>query len=144
MKSADPPFMFISRVTKSLFLATFLCIKSAFLIQAQTQNDISFVRLSAPLEKTKIIYKTSHNNKNEFELIFSGLFLTYKSVFSSQDIPGSCSFTPSCSEYGLLSIKKKGIFLGILNTFDRLERCNGMASKQYPVDDHTGKYIDNP
>ncbi len=121
-----------------------LLVHPSFFLHAQAQNDISLIKLSAPLENTKLNYKTSHNNKNEFELFFSGLFLTYKYLLSSQDIPGSCSFTPSCSEYSLLSIKKKGIFLGLLNTFDRLERCNGMSSKQYSIDDHTGKYIDNP
>ena len=131
-------------MTKILSLISILFIASAFFLQAQSKRDIFFIKLSAPVAQTKINYKVSRNNKNEFELIFSGLFLTYKTVLSSQDIPGSCSFTPSCSEYGLLSIKKRGIVGGILNTFDRLTRCNGMSSKQYSIDEHTGKYIDYP
>ena len=131
-------------MTKTLILTLLIIIGSAFLLQAQSKKDIFFIKSSAPIEQTKIRYNVSHNNRNEFELFFSGLFLSYKFIFSSQDIPGSCSFTPSCSEYSLLSIKKKGIVLGILNTFDRLERCNGGSTKQYAIDEQTGKYIDYP
>ncbi len=37
----------------------------------------------------------------------------------------SCRFTPSCSEYGRLSVHKYGIVPGIVMTADRLTRCSG-------------------
>lgn len=37
---------------------------------------------------------------------------------------GYCRFYPSCSEYGYESIKKYGIFKGILKASWRILRCN--------------------
>jgi len=68
--------------------------------------------------------------KNEFQLIFSGLFFAYKDFFSSQD-NAQCNFHPSCSVFAIHSIQEKGIFIGVLSGFDRLSRCNGFNSKDY-------------
>ncbi len=129
---------------KKYFLFFFISLFSSFVLSAQSTEDFALIKKCYPIEQSKTFYKNSRNNKNEFEIIFSGLFLFYKGVFSSQDVPGTCNFTPSCSEYGLLSVKKKGIVFGVLNTFDRLTRCNGMSSGFYMIDEQTGKFIDNP
>jgi len=78
---------------------------------------------------------------NEAEFVFTGLFVFYKTFISSQD-GGSCTFTPSCSEYALQSIKKKGIFVGLLNSFDRLIRCNGLSPENYKYDKERHLLID--
>ena len=70
------------------------------------------------------------DNTNEVQMLFSGLFLLYKFCFSSQD-GASCGFTPSCSEYGILAVKKQGLILGVTSTFDRLSRCNGLSPEKY-------------
>lgn len=95
---------------------------------------------SFPVKKHKH-YAFAKDNKNEIQFIFSGLFLFYKAFFSSQDAT-SCTFTPSCSEYGLQVVKKKGMLLGIPATFDRLARCNGLNPDKYPIDYKTGLFID--
>ena len=76
---------------------------------------------------------TFNGGKNEATFVLTGLFIFYKSFISSQD-GGSCTFTPSCSEYGLMAVEKKGVVLGMLATFDRLTRCNGLSPGQYKVD----------
>ena len=77
-------------------------------------------------------YKYARENNNELQMLFSGLFLFYKSFISSQD-GTSCSFTPSCSEYGMEAVKKQGIILGVMNTFDRLTRCNALSPEKYTI-----------
>lgn len=129
---------------RKLLLLFSLFFFSAVVLQAQSELDISLLKQSSVIEINENNFNAARNNSNEFELLFSGLFLFYKSVFSSQDVPGGCSFSPSCSEFGLLSIKKRGVFFGILNTFDRLTRCNGISQHQYTVDSPTGKYLDYP
>jgi putative membrane protein insertion efficiency factor len=38
--------------------------------------------------------------------------------------PWQCRFTPSCSEYGKLAVKKHGLFKGSLKSIWRIIRCN--------------------
>ncbi|MFN0173839.1 MAG: membrane protein insertion efficiency factor YidD [Saprospiraceae bacterium] len=78
-------------------------------------------------------FSLSRENSNELQMVFSGLFLVYKSFFSSQDNQ-RCSFHPSCSEFGLEAVKKLGVVRGIICTCDRLTRCNGFSPKQYEID----------
>lgn len=102
------------------------------------QNEIQ------PTNQTpEYFYSFTGNNKNEFQLLFSGLFLFYKFFISSQDVV-SCAFSPSCSEYGILSVKKQGALKGTMNTFDRLMRCHGLTPQKYPADEKTGLLIDYP
>lgn len=83
------------------------------------------------------------DNKNELSFIFSALFVTYKEIFSSQDID-ACVFTPSCSVYAIESIKRKGVIVGFFTAIDRLTRCNPIRNKHMPIDPATGKYYDPP
>ena len=78
-------------------------------------------------------FALSKENSNELQTVFSGLFLVYKSFFSSQDNQ-RCSFHPSCSEYGLEAVKKLGVVRGLICTCDRLTRCNGFSPRQYEID----------
>ncbi len=88
-------------------------------------------------------YSEAKNNKNELESTFSGLFLAYKTFFSSQDLT-VCTFTPSCSEYGILAVKKYGIIKGGVLTMDRLTRCNGLSPNNYEIDKATMLLKDDP
>ncbi|MBI1183425.1 membrane protein insertion efficiency factor YidD [bacterium] len=67
---------------------------------------------------------------NEFQLLFSGLFVGYKSFLSSQD-NARCNFYPSCSVFAIHAIQQKGVFIGVLSAFDRLSRCNGFNTADY-------------
>lgn len=88
-------------------------------------------------------YKEAQNNKNEIEFVFSSLFLMYKTLISSQD-QAVCTFTPSCSEYGIMAVKHFGLIKGGLMTTDRLTRCNGLSPTNYEIDKKTGLLKDNP
>jgi len=114
------------------------------LLLLETQSEIDLIKNSIPGEFTETRYDFAKNPKNGLQLILSGLFLFYKYFISSQDLPGICNFHPSCSEYGILSIKKNGVIVGTLSTFDRLTRCNGLNKDQYERDEKTSRLLDYP
>lgn len=99
-------------------------------------SDISLLSRAftneAPI-KIKDQFALSKQNTNELQAVLSGLFLVYKSFFSSQDNQ-QCSFHPSCSEFGLEAVKKLGVIKGVMCTCDRLTRCNGFSPDQYEID----------
>ena len=43
-----------------------------------------------------------------------------------------CVFTPSCSEYAILALKKYGALIGSIKTLDRLSRCGSERGIDYP------------
>lgn len=121
-----------------LILLTILSVEG----MAQKIDDIKkFENLFA--EKTQIINWKDQmkGTKNEIGFVFSGLFVVYKEVVSSQDID-ACVFTPSCSVYAIESIKKYGPIVGYLSAIDRLTRCNPGRNKNLPRDSTTGKFYD--
>ena len=105
------------------------------------QTDI--YRNVVPDGNIKLVHNEAKNNKNEIEVVFSGLFLFYKTFFSSQDLT-VCTFTPSCSEFGILAVKKFGVIKGGVMTMDRLTRCNGLSPSNYEVDKKTMLLKDEP
>lgn len=125
-----------------MFLKTLFTIFLFLLLSKSWGQDAHTLLLEKHTNKShKHSYLKEISFQNEPSLVFSGLYVFYKTFISSQD-QGSCNFTPSCSSYGLHSIQKKGVFKGILNTFDRLSRCNGMNKKDYEIDIKTGLLID--
>ena len=54
-------------------------------------------------------------------------------LFISPLLGKNCIYTPSCSEYGIISVKKNGLFEGVLMTSDRLLRCNGLSPEKYDL-----------
>ncbi len=123
-------------ITIILFLNSF-----SNLSYSQTAGEITAMQeVSFSLDEIKE-YEDAKNNSNEIEMVFSGLFLFYKHFISSQD-GMSCSFTPSCSEFGIQAVKKQGMAAGMMNTFDRLTRCNGLDQHKYPVDPKTKLFYD--
>ncbi len=69
------------------------------------------------------------------------LFHFYKHYISTQD-GQSCGFSPSCSEFAFLSIKKHGLVIGVIDFFDRFARCNPLSHENYPYDAENKVYID--
>jgi putative component of membrane protein insertase Oxa1/YidC/SpoIIIJ protein YidD len=100
------------------------------------RNDVSILKQAfaiTPKVRISEQHTLSKKNTNELQWVLSGLFLAYKSFFSSQDYQ-SCSFHPSCSEFGLEAVKKLGVIRGLMCTCDRLTRCNGFSPDQYEID----------
>jgi putative component of membrane protein insertase Oxa1/YidC/SpoIIIJ protein YidD len=105
----------------------------------------AFSQTSAEFEKVRQMQQKAidvpENSSNQETGLVSGLFRFYKSAISSQDYY-SCTFTPSCSEHAIQAIKKQGFLPGLLNSFDRLTRCNGLNRHHYPYDHEKHLLID--
>jgi len=124
-----------------IFITILLISFFSTFCKAQVIDDFAY--LTEEVKTTSNPYlQTAKKNKNEIELMFSVLFSFYKNYISSQDLQ-KCSFTPSCSEYAFIAVRKKGVFIGMLSGFDRLTRCHSLSKKQYPID-HTTHLLYDP
>ena len=47
-------------------------------------------------------------------------------IFISPLLGGNCRHTPSCSEYGIIALKKHGVFKGSFLTAKRILKCNSL------------------
>lgn len=129
------------------------CTATAFLLlsllglknEGLAQSKFSTDRYRTVIDDgaNKRVYTEAQNNKSEVEAVFSGLFLFYKTFISSQD-QTVCTFTPSCSEYGILAVKKHGVMKGGVMTMDRLTRCNGLSPTNYEYDPKVKLLKDDP
>jgi uncharacterized protein len=99
----------------------------------QSDAELNDLKRNQSLKQESTYIKSAKQYNSEYDLFFGKLFIFYKKFVSSQDA-SSCSFTPSCSEYALMAIKKQGIIIGMINFWDRFTRCNGMSPGDYPVD----------
>lgn len=112
---------------------------------AQVKDDLKFIIKTNPImtEKKHEMSKFTLKEVSESKLLATGLIRLYQLFISSQDMP-VCNFTQTCSRFGIESIQKYGIFFGILMTADRLQRCNGIGKRYYPIDLETGRSLDHP
>lgn len=125
---------------KKTIFTTLVSLLISVVVYAQTDTYGAFTEKYGS-RPHKHNYAKEISFQNEPALVFTSLFVFYKTFISSQD-QGTCNFTPSCSVYGLHSVRKKGILVGILNTFDRLSRCHRMSPENYEIDPKTGLLID--
>ncbi|MCL4638010.1 MULTISPECIES: membrane protein insertion efficiency factor YidD [Olivibacter] len=61
--------------------------------------------------------------KSIIGFIFLMLIKAYR-LFISPLFPGTCRYTPTCSQYGIDAIKKHGPFKGGWLTLKRIGRCH--------------------
>ena len=101
-------------------------------LYAQSQEEISRLLSNELLDNGQKSFTRHMDNSSSSGQFFGQLFLFYKAFFSSQDF-SSCSFHPSCSVYALESVSKLGLLTGIMDTFDRLTRCNGLSPEKYII-----------
>lgn len=126
---------------KTFITLSFLLVSQLFVCGQSL--DIQKISKSVDPKPSKTEYRAAKQNTNELESLFSGLFLLYKELFSSQDYM-RCNFHPSCSEYGMIAVKSKGAAVGMMATFDRLIRCNGLSPENYEFDFDKLLLIDHP
>ena len=121
-------------------LSVFIFVSPAFASEA---TDLAFIRKINPMTtaKPQAVVRFNPQETSELKLAATGLIRLYQKFISSQDSP-TCSFSPSCSRFGMACIQEYGVLRGVLLTADRLIRCNGSQSRHYHKDSVTGKYID--
>lgn len=128
---------------KMKYIVIKFLLLSLLLSKNEAHAQVSLYRNVLPDGNIKKEYVEVKNNTSEVQVVFSGLFLFYKTFFSSQDLT-VCTFTPSCSEYGILAVKKFGMVKGGMMTMDRLTRCNGLSPQNYEFDKTTLLLKDDP
>jgi len=124
------------------FAVFFIVISSGSPVSGQEVSDTSLLR-NMFHKKTEKENFSSHlkQSESEIKIIISAGFIIYKEFFSSQDVD-ACIFSPSCSEYTMEAVEKKGI-AGLLDGLDRLMRCHSLAGKNdYPYNSVTKKFYD--
>ncbi len=52
-------------------------------------------------------------------------------VFLSPLLGSNCRYNPTCSEYGIISLKKYGVFKGSYLTLKRIIKCNSLFKGGY-------------
>lgn len=130
----------MTKFLKIIFTITlFLIITKAAL--GQSKEEVVSLKDIFRVEPHHETYEYAKKPKNEVEVVFSGLFLTYKYFISSQDVV-SCVFYPSCSVYAIQSVQKEGLVIGVLAAFDRLTRCNGLSPENYQIQKDTYLFYD--
>jgi len=63
-------------------------------------------------------------------LPFIGLIRLYR-IFISPLLGSNCRHTPTCSEYGIIALKKHGVFKGTFLTAKRILKCNPLFKGGY-------------
>ncbi len=63
-------------------------------------------------------------------LPFIGLIRLYR-IFISPLLGSNCRHTPTCSEYGIIALKKYGVFKGTFLTAKRILKCNPLFKGGY-------------
>ena len=63
-------------------------------------------------------------------LPFIGLIKLYR-IFISPLLGSNCRHSPTCSEYGIIALKKYGVFKGTFLTAKRIIKCNPLFKGGY-------------
>lgn len=66
----------------------------------------------------------------DLKKFFIGLIRFYRKYISPLKAP-SCKFYPTCSQYAIDAIEKKGLFLGLILAIWRILRCNPFSRGGY-------------
>ncbi|MBU4487125.1 MAG: membrane protein insertion efficiency factor YidD [Candidatus Delongbacteria bacterium] len=70
----------------------------------------------------KITYSNKRSSNNCVTKLLISIILLYQR-FAPKYIRKICGYTPTCSEYGIIALKKYGTVKGIKMTIGRLLRC---------------------
>lgn len=125
-------------------IAPFLLLSSdRGFAQNLEELDLVLASNSSVQLPTQTQYSKHFEEKTGVKLPALGLIKFYQRFISSQqNNKRVCTFSPSCSRFGAAAIEHCGVFYGVLLTSDRLQRCNGLGRKNYPIDPVTYKFSD--
>ncbi len=105
-------------------------------------TELEFILSCNPMESApKAANARVHLSTPGVKTLFVGAIRFYQLFISTQDAP-SCNFVPSCSRFGVETIKRLGVIRGILLTSDRLQRCNSVSTSRYRIDYRSGRLMD--
>ena len=109
---------------------------------AQESTELGFILSCNPIEIAPEAAKARvHLSTPGVKTLLVGAIRFYQLFISTQDAP-SCNFVPSCSRFGVETIRRLGVIRGILLTSDRLQRCNSVSTSRYQIDHISGRLMD--
>ena len=109
----------------------------------QEPTELEFILSCNPIESAPKAAKVRvHLSTPGVKTLLVGAIRFYQLFISTQDAP-SCNFVPSCSRFGVETIKRLGVIRGILLTSDRLQRCNSVSTSRYQLDYRSGRLMDS-
>lgn len=76
------------------------------------------------------IYKITRFLKKWIITLLIWTIKTYQALFSPL-LPPSCRFYPSCSQYAIEALEKRGVLIGLLKIVFRIIRCNPFSKGGY-------------
>ncbi|GAB4295114.1 MAG: membrane protein insertion efficiency factor YidD [Myxococcota bacterium] len=79
--------------------------------------------MNLPEEMLNTIKKASALLSKAMSLMFIGLIRCYKTCISPF-LPPACRFTPTCSEYSIMALKRFGVLKGGWLAVKRISRCH--------------------
>ena len=59
------------------------------------------------------------------------IFIKIYQIFISPVLGSNCRYYPTCSQYGIIALKKYGIFKGSILAVKRIARCNSLFKGGY-------------
>ena len=59
------------------------------------------------------------------------LLIKIYQIFISPILGSNCRYSPTCSEYGIIALKKHGVFKGTFLTTKRILKCNSLFKGGY-------------
>ncbi len=62
------------------------------------------------------------------------IYRKYIKPYRKKKYNALCSFYPDCSEYGILTLKKHGFFVGWIKTIKRISQCTNYKHDKSSVD----------
>ncbi len=104
-----------------ILISLCLCLQ---VLSAQSKEEI--LEMLPSKQASSSYFLSEVNNVS----LLKSMLHFYKNFISSQDA-SNCSFSPSCSEYAAIAIKKQGLIKGLINFADRFQRCHGKDPDQY-------------
>ena len=111
---------------------------------SQGSTELEFILSCNPIESApKAANARVHMSTPGIKTLLVGAIRFYQLFISTQDAP-SCNFVPSCSRFGVETIRRLGAIRGILLTSDRLQRCNSVSTSRYRIDYRSGRLMDSP
>lgn len=116
---------------KDLFLYFYLSIFCLIIFSACLVLGVKYITvLHAKIVVIIAISLLLYVNLKRFIM---GCILTYK-AYAPLKIRDRCRYTPTCSTYALISVKKYGIIIGVILAVKRIRRCHPpFCGEDYPT-----------
>jgi putative component of membrane protein insertase Oxa1/YidC/SpoIIIJ protein YidD len=128
---------------KRLWFCLLALLSANSAIHADSGSDIriTFDTIRCYKSSLEAYQREQTTSASVYSKLMRGQISLYQYLVSSQDA-SDCQFNPSCSHYAQQALANDGLFVGLLEASDRIQRCSALARHSYPRDYRTGRLHD--